>query len=213
MPAFFKRLVAILSIRWVFWLILAIPAIKLVWPIAATGSIPGSFSDQSGEWAIRFLLVTLALTPLQRLFRKSRFVYWFTRRRRYFGVASFCYAGLHVGVYVFETFRDWGEGALTWILFTATNLYAWSAWLAFFILIPLALTSNGFSLKTMGRWWKWVQRLTYLAAVAAAVHWVLLDGHVSTYVQLGVLVVLEALRLALPFWRRWRGGDRPARLG
>ncbi len=129
--------------RPVFWLILALPAIKLVWSIAAAGGLPPRFLNQSGEWAIRFLLITLALTPLQRLFRKSRFVHWFVRRRRTFGLTSFAYAALHVGAYLWQSFADWGPGAVTWILFTATNLYAWSAWLAISLMLLLALISNG----------------------------------------------------------------------
>lgn len=208
------RLIALISSRYVIWVVLAIPALRMVWPILVDRQIPPQFLVGSGEWAMRFLILTMALTPLQRVFRKSRLVYWLARRRRYFGVASFCYALIHVGFYVWVTFADWGAGALTWILFTATALYAWTGWLAFAVMLPLALTSNDVSRRQLGRWWKWVQRLTYLAALAAIVHWVLLANEWLTWVQIGILIVLEAIRIGLPLVRaRLSGaGDRKGRL-
>jgi sulfoxide reductase heme-binding subunit YedZ len=207
-----SKLAALFSNRTVLWLILALPGIKLVWPFLTGGFIPSGFLAQSGEWAMRFLILTLALTPLQRLFRKSRFVYWLTRRRRYFGVASFFYAALHVGYYLWELIDAWGGTWLTRLLFNAMNLFAWSGWLAFAIYLPLALSSNRFSQARLGRWWKWLQRLTYLAAVAAAVHWLLLANTWQTWAQLGALATLEIVRLGLPLMRRpsarGRGGAR-----
>lgn len=197
-----SKLVAFFSNRYVLWLILALPGIKLVWSLLTGGFVPSGFLAQSGEWAMRFLILSLALTPLQRLFRKSRFVHWFMRRRRSFGVASFLYATLHVGYYLWETWLDWGTGALTWMLLTATNVYAWSGWLAFAIYLPLALTSNQFWQARLGRWWKGLQRLTYVAALAAAVHWLLLANTWPTWLQLGTLLGLELIRLGLPVWRQ-----------
>ena len=130
------------------------------------------------------------------------------RRRRYFGVASFGYAAFHVGWYVGETIVDWGPGALTWMLFTAVNLFAWTGWVAIAAMLPPALTSNDLSRRRLGRWWKWVQRLSYLAARGAAVHWLLLAGDWLTWTQVGALAALELARIGLALARRagtrWR---------
>lgn len=193
----------IISHRYTIWFILALPALRMLWPILADQQIPPRFLVGSGEWAVRLLILTLALTPLQRIFRKSKLVFWFARRRRYFGLASFAYALIHVGFYLFDMFMSWGTGALTWILFSAGNLYALAGWVGFLIFIPLAATSNRLSQMRLGRWWKILQRAAYVAALAIALHWLLLAGDWQTWVQVGILVVLELVRIGL-FFRQKR---------
>mgnify|MGYP002713157937 CR=1 FL=1 len=197
-----RKLAALFNNRYLLWLALSVPGVLLVWPIIVTGFIPPDFRNESGEWAMRLLLLTLALTPLQRIFRSSRFVHWFMRRRRYFGLASFLYATLHVGFYIWELALDWGGAWLARALFVATNLFAFAGWLAFALYLPLAVTSNDYLQRRMGRWWKWLQRLTYFTVVAAAIHWVMLANRPATWLQLGLLVVLEMIRLGLLFRSR-----------
>ena len=112
------KLIAIVTHRYVLWGLLSLPALPMLFSIVAQGHVPPQFQTGSGEWAMRFLLLTLALTPLQRLFRKSRFVHAFVRRRRDIGLASFFYALLHVGFFLFETVLSWG----TWRLDLASVL-------------------------------------------------------------------------------------------
>ncbi len=194
------KFAALLNNRYLLWLVLAVPAVPLVWPFLQTGFLPPNFRNESGEWAMRLLILTLTLTPLQRIFRKSRFVCWLARRRRSFGVASFAYAALHVGFYVWELADSWGAAWLSRALFVAGNLFAFAGWLAFALYVPLVLTSNDIFQRRLGRWWKLLQRLTYFAALAAAVHWLMLANSPATWLQLGVLVVLETIRLGL--WLR-----------
>ena len=191
---------ALLNNRYLLWLVLAVPGVNLVWPFITLGFLPLDFRTQSGEWAMRLLILALVLTPLQRMFRRSRIVHWLMRRRRYFGVASFFYAALHVGFYVWELVDAWGNAWLARVLFAATNLFAFSGWLAFVLYLPLALTSNDFLQRRMGRWWKRLQRVTYFTALAAAIHWLMLANTPATWVQLGLLVVLALIRLGLLVW-------------
>jgi len=195
------KLLVLLNSRYLLWLVLAVPGVLLIWPFLMTGFLPPNFRNESGEWAMRLLILTLALTPLQRIFRTSRLVHWFVRRHRYFGVASFLYAALHVGFYVLELIDAWGAAWLSRVLFVAGNLFAFAGWLAFALYLPLALSSNAFSQRRMGRWWKLLQRLTYFTALAAAVHWLMLANRPAIWVQLGLLVLLEAIRLGLWFRR------------
>lgn len=201
---FMPTLLAFFSNRYLIWLILALPGIQLSWPLLTGGFVPAGFLVNSGEWAVWLLILTLALTPLQRLLRKSRFIYWFARRRRYFGVASAGYAALHVGYYTWQAWLDWGSGTLTWILLNAPNLFAWTGWLAMALYLVLAISSNRFSQMRLGRWWKRLQRLTYLVALAAAIHWLLLANSWQTWAQIAALAALEVIRLGLPVWRARR---------
>ena len=196
------KLSVLLQSRYLLWLVLAVPGVLLVWPFLTTGFLPFDFRAESGEWAMRLLIFTLALTPLQRIFRTSHLVHWLVRRRRTFGVASFLYAALHVGFYLWELIDGWGNAWLARAVFVAGNLFAFAGWLAFALYLPLVLTSNSFSQRRLGRWWKLLQRLTYFAAIAAAIHWLMLANRPATWVQLGLLALLEIIRLGLLLRRR-----------
>lgn len=188
---------ALFTHRATLWLILAVPALFMGWTFLTRGHVPPHMQTESGEWAMRLFIATLALTPLQRLFRRSRLMFWLVRRRRSFGLASFFYAALHVGFYLWETFLSWGPGAVTWILFNATSTYALAGWVAIALLVPLALTSNGLSQRWLGRHWKTLQRAGYVAVLAVALHWVLQANTWQTWLQLGLLAVLELVRIGL----------------
>ena len=178
---------------WVIWSLLALPAVWLGWPLIVYGAIPPGFLVHTGEWGARLMILTLAISPLKALLPKSRIVQWFLRRRRWFGVASFAYAALHTVFYV------WDAQLLSWILFVATRFYAWNGWLAAGLMLILALSSNRFSQRRLGQVaWKWLQRLTYVAAISLAIHWALLARMAPDVVaQIGALAGLELVRISL----------------
>ena len=118
----------------------------------------------TGEFSGRFLVFSLIATPLVMLFPKFRFPKWLNRNKRYFGIAAFAYALYHTIAYlvevptnkVFQEFLD--VGLLT-------------AWIAFIIWIPMAITStNGWVLHLKGTWKK-IHNWGYLAALLAFLHW------------------------------------------
>lgn len=182
------------------WFILSLPAIALLFPIVVFGQIPRNFLIETGEWSVRLLILTLAITPLSLIFKGQGWVRWLMRRRRWFGVASFAYAALHVGFYV------WDIRSLGRILFVAERLYAWPGWVAIGLMIPLALTSNKRSQNALAANWKRLQRLTYIAALLTALHWILLTRGPSAWVQVGLIAGLEAIRIwyRIGQWRQQR---------
>jgi sulfoxide reductase heme-binding subunit YedZ len=178
---------------YLLWLVLAIPALTMISPFldentrALRGVLHGS-----GEFAARFMIISLMATPLLMLTKGSRFARWLRANRRYFGVAAFAYAAIHTLAYVL------GEASLTRILSEATEFDMWTGWLAFAIFIPLAATSMDYMVRKMGTWWKPLQRWTYAAAVLSLLHWASLhdwNGWVAPAVHFAPLAALTLYRL------------------
>lgn len=189
-----------LSPYWL-WLLLALPALTMITPFfdenarALRGVLHGS-----GEFAARFMIISMMATPLLLLTKGSHFARWLRANRRYFGVAAFAYAALHTLAYVM------GE-SLSRILAEATDLDMLTGWLAFAIFIPLAATSVDSAVRRLGVWWKPLQRLTYAAALLTLAHWLLVaHGVGGALVHFAPLAVLTLYRL---WWTYLRG--RPAR--
>jgi sulfoxide reductase heme-binding subunit YedZ len=120
-----------------------------------------------GIWALRFLIVGLAITPLRRIGGPN-----LIRYRRTIGLLAFYYAVLHVTVYVG---LDQGlDMAAIW-KDIIKRPYITIGMLAFLILIPLAATSNTTMIKKLGAAaWQRLHRWVYLAAAAAALHFIML---------------------------------------
>lgn len=185
-----------------FWALLALPSIGMIASALDGGDLEGLLHP-TGEFAARFMIIAMMLTPLKMLFPKSRAIQWLMRRRRYLGVAAFGYAALHTLYYVIDL------GTMSAILREFTELGIWTGWLAFLIFVPLALTSNDFSVKAMGPGWKALQRFTYLAAVATLAHWVFLEYEFGpALAHFGPLAALEAYRV----WRNMNPVSRSGRV-
>jgi sulfoxide reductase heme-binding subunit YedZ len=181
-----------LSPYWL-WLLLAIPALTMIAPLFGTDThaVRGVLHG-SGEFSARFMIVSMMATPLLLLTKGARFARWLRANRRYFGVAAFAYAALHVWAYVI------GEGSLDRILAEATEFDLLTGWLAFALFIPLAATSMDYAVRKLGRWWKPVQRWTYAAAVLTLLHWASLHNWgswVPAAVHFGPLAALTVYRL------------------
>ncbi len=150
-----------------FGLLLALPAIPMILGLAS-----GEFRQvlsPAGEFATRFMIIAMMLTPLIMLFPKVRALRWLMQRRRAIGVAAFGYAALHTIAYVLK------EGTLARILAELPELGIWTGWVAMLVFVPLALTSNDWSLRRLGINWKNLQRLVYVAAFFTIAHWIFLE--------------------------------------
>ncbi|MDF1873789.1 ferric reductase-like transmembrane domain-containing protein [Vannielia sp.] len=146
----------------------------------------------TGELSARILIITMMITPLVLLFRSAAFPRWLKKNRRYFGVAAFGYAALHTIFYLVD------KGSTATVLSELSRFYIWTGWLAFVVFIPLALTSMNYFQRIMGRWWKWLQRWTYAAAVLTLLHWAALHNWRSpaaAIVHFTPLALLEAYRI------------------
>ena len=121
----------------------------------------------SGEWALRFLLITLAMTPLRYLTGSG----WPIRLRRMLGLFVFFYVCVHLSTYiVLDHFFDWDE-IITDII---KRPYITIGMLAFILLIPLAVTSTNKMMKRLGKRWKSLHKLVYLVAILGCIHFILL---------------------------------------
>ncbi len=149
------------------WLLLSLPALGLM--VTTIGSDdPLAIRDavaEPGEFAARFMIIAIMATPLALLFKGWRGPRWLVKNRRYFGVAAFAYAVLHLVFYLID------KGAAEVVVGELPRFYIWTGWLAFFIFIPLASTSVDFFVRLMGRKWKALHRWAYAAAILTLLHW------------------------------------------
>lgn len=174
------------------WLLLAIPALTMVAPFfgTETRALKGVLHG-SGEFSARFMIISMMATPLMLLTKGSGFARWLRENRRYFGVAAFAYAAVHVLAYLMTE-------SLDRVLAEATDFDILTGWLAFAIFIPLAATSMDYAVRRMGTWWKWLQRWTYGAAVLTLLHWASLHnwgGWIAPAVHFAPLAALTLYRL------------------
>ena len=180
------------------WSLLAIPALLMIRTYLTDENIwPGDLLHPSGEWSARLIIFALMLTPLSMLFRGQAWIRWLVARRRAFGVAGFGYALLHLFFYVadMETVRN--------ILAEVDALGIWTGWAAFFLFLPLALTSNDASMRALKGGWKKVQRLAYPAALLTLLHWMFVhDNLAAALVNFAPLAALETWRLFQTFRSR-----------
>ena len=183
-----------------FWALLALPSIGMIYGAFNGGDLEGLLHP-TGEFAARFMIIAMMLTPLKMLFPKSRPLQWLMRRRRFLGVAAFGYAALHTLYYVIDL------GSLSAVMTDFVKLGIWTGWVAFLIFVPLVLTSNDWSVRALGSNWKSIQRLTYLAAVATLAHWIFLEyelgGALAHFVP---LAALEMYRV----WKNYSAGQLSA---
>ena len=184
-----------LSSRFLFWLLLAVPALLVVtrWATAPEPWLADYVAD-TGLWSARLLIVALSLTPLRALVGPRPWVQWLIRRRRAIGVAAFFYLLLHLAFYVADMTR------LDSILDEALIPSMLAGWLGLAAMLPPALASNDASMRLLGRRWKMVQRLVYAAALATLIHWLLVhDGRSEALLHFLPLALLQSMRLARSF--------------
>ena len=172
-----------------FWLVLAIPSIPMTMGLVS-GAEAESLLHPTGEFAARFMIIAMIISPFRLMFPKNRFWLWMMRRRRYLGVAAFCYALAHTILYVIDM------ESLVNVLGEALLLGIWTGWLAMFIFIPLAFTSNDWSVNRLGRNWKRLQQTVYFAAFATLLHWMFVHNNVGpALVHFVPLAALELYRI------------------
>lgn len=144
----------------------------------------------TGRWALNLLVLSLACTPVYVLTGWPAIV----RVRKSLGLYAFAYAALHLSIFA------WLDFGLDWPLIAqevAGRRFIWVGLGAFVILVPLALTSTRGWMRRLGRWWKRLHRLAYLAAGLAVWHflWAVKADRREPIVYGGVLAVLLVLRL------------------
>ena len=195
MPSMFARAESPVRrlIRPALWLVVIVPAVVLAAQLLLDqlGAEPiEALEHASGEWTLRLLAASLAVTPLMRFTGWG----WMVAQRRFLGLAAFFWAIGHLSVYiVLDQFFDWpaiGEDILK-------RLYITLGMLAFVLMIPLALTSTKAAIRKLGgKRWTLLHRLVYVSAIAGCIHflWAVKKDPTEPIIYIAVFVVLFALR-------------------
>jgi sulfoxide reductase heme-binding subunit YedZ len=189
-----------------------------IWALYAVGLLPAAWTfylgttDQLGAdpvktfelflglWTIRFLILTLAVSPARDLFGWN-----YLRYRRALGLLTFYYALMHFTVYMVLDQALVIQAVVDDVLKRPFIMFG-MAGLA--MLVPLAITSNNFSIRRMGMKWIWLHRLVYIVAACGALHFALstkvLGLEQSIYIGLLILLIL---------YRSWRPIARSRKRG
>jgi sulfoxide reductase heme-binding subunit YedZ len=175
-----------------------LPLATIAWDAwhGALGTDPvAQLEHRSGDWALRLLLATLAITPLRRVTGWNKVV----RFRRMLGLFAFFYVSVHLTIYLVVDLGGFWSQLLGEIAKRPYITVGFAAWL---LLIPLALTSTNAMMRRLGRNWQRLHRLVYLIALLGVLHflWLVKADHREPAIYLGVLVVLLLLRV--PFVAR-----------
>lgn len=186
----------ILNSTYFLWLLLSLPAVPMAAALMGSPRAPMGqpvaemLLHPTGEFAARFMIVALAVSPMRILFPNSRAVLWVMRRRRSFGIAAFSYALAHTALYVI----DMETAAAIFGEFLALGI--WTGWLAMVVMLPLAATSNEWAVRLLGRGWSALQRCVYAAAVATLIHWIFVHNNLGAALAHFIpLAALEAYRI------------------
>ena len=175
--------------------------------IDALGADPvAEIEHRTGTWALRLLLVTLAVSPLRQLTGQAGVL----RFRRMLGLYAFFYASLHLSAFLALDLRGWWNTIFEEILRRPYITVGFLAWLG---LVPLAITSTRGWMRRLGRGWGRLHRLVYAVAALAVLHfwWIVKSDLREPLLYAGILAVLlgwrAVRRLAA---RRARAPAQPA---
>ena len=183
---------------WPLYLLGAVPFALLVWQAFAgdLGADPVKTIERDlGEWGLKFIVAGLCVTPLRWISGVS-----LIRYRRAIGLLAFFYVALHLTTWVTLDLQfRWAEIGADLI----KRPYIIVGMIGFSALLPLAVTSNNLSIRKLGPTaWQKLHRLTYVAALAGAIHYIMLvkAWPPEPLLYLAAVIVLLAARA----WRSWR---------
>lgn len=164
-----------------------------------------AITHATGDWALRLLLLGLAMTPLRRLLGQP----WPLRFRRLVGLYAFFYACLHLATFLVLDLRGYWPQIFDDIVKRPYITVGFTAWL---LLLPMAITSTKGWMRRLGRRWGQLHRLVYVAGVLAVLHflWLVKSDLREPLLYAGILTLLLGLRL---WWRLRRPPVQPPMRG
>lgn len=189
------------------WALYALGLVPAAWGfyLGATGRLPGNaikeFEHLLGLWALRFLIATLCITPIRDLFG----INWI-RYRRALGLLAFWYVLMHFSTYmILDKYLDFASIVAD----IARRPFITIGMAGFVMLIPLALTSNTWSIRRLGPRWNRLHKLVYVIAAAGALHFAMSVKVVGPeqMIYIGLVALLLLWRLARPRFNQWRRGQ------
>ncbi|MHC0054156.1 protein-methionine-sulfoxide reductase heme-binding subunit MsrQ [Actibacterium sp. D379-3] len=175
---------------WPLYIVGMLPAAWFLW-LGLTGGLGvepiRGLEHALGKTGLKLLVAVLAVTPLRRFTGVS-----LLRFRRALGLLAFFYILLHLAVWLFLDVQDWGR---IWADIVKRP-YITIGMAGFVLMLPLALTSNTWSVRRLGLKWRQLHRLTYPAAVLGALHFVMLvkGWQIAPLIYLLAIGALLALR-------------------
>ncbi len=183
-------------IKPVVFIVSLLPLSWLIWQ-AVTDNLGANpvekILHRTGDWALNFLLITLAVTPLRRIFGWA----WLAKLRRMLGLFVFFYAALHFTTYIgIDKLFSWEEIVED----AAKHKRIIVGFASFLSLIPLAVTSSDRMIRRAGmKRWQRLHRLTYLAALGGVVHylWLVKKDMQRPLIYAGIFAVLTGYRLVV----------------
>jgi sulfoxide reductase heme-binding subunit YedZ len=197
---------SLLSNKWTkvpIFILCLVPLGVLVWR-ALTGNLGPNqvetLQHTTGDWTLRFLVITLCITPLRKLLKLPDLI----RFRRMLGLFAFFYACLHFLTYLgpdqsFDLAAMWKD--------VYKRPFITVGFTAFVLLIPLALTSTaGWIRRLGGRRWQMLHRLIYISAICGVIHyyWLVKSAVLRPLTYGAIVAILLLWRLGNWFIRRGR---------
>jgi sulfoxide reductase heme-binding subunit YedZ len=197
---------SLLTSKWtkvVVFLLCFVPLGILLWR-AFQGELTANpiefITHATGDWTLRFLVITLAITPLRKILRLPQLI----RFRRMVGLFAFFYAFLHFSIWIgIDKFFDWAE---MW-KDVEKRRFITVGFTGFVLLIPLAITSTaGWIRRLGGKRWQLLHRAIYVTAIAGVIHYYwLVKSDVRKPLQYAAMVgILLAWRLGAWIYDRAR---------
>ncbi|MGH9692202.1 MAG: sulfite oxidase heme-binding subunit YedZ [Candidatus Acidiferrales bacterium] len=197
---------AILTSKWTKVLLFAlclVPLAVLVWRGFHRDLTlnPVEFVEHTtGDWTLRFLIITLAISPLRKILRLPHLI----RFRRMIGLFAFFYVCLHFTAWVtIDQYFDWHS----MLKDVHKRPFITVGFTGFVLLIPLAITSTaGWIRRLGGRRWRLLHRAIYLTAVAGVIHyyWLVKSDVRKPLEYAGIVGILLAWRVGEWMYGRWR---------
>ncbi len=184
----------------VLWAVYALPALALL-AAAFTDRLGANPAEklirETGEWALRWLWLTLAVSPLRELLSMPGLL----RHRRALGVTTFIYAVLHLLCYAW---LDKGLVIDDIVADVFKRNFIFVGMAALLLMTPLALTSFNAAIRAIGGpRWKLLHKLVYFVAFAALLHFYWMKAAKQNFNEVGVYAAILAVLLG---WRAMRAG-------
>ena len=194
----------LLTSRWtkvLVFVLCLLPLASLGWD-ALHGGLTANpieyITHATGDWTLRLIVITLAITPLRKILGLPDLI----RFRRMLGLFAFFYGCLHFTTYIWlDKFFDladmWKD--------IAKRPFITVGFLAFVLMIPLALTSTAGMIRRLGgKNWQLLHRLIYVTAIAGVIHyyWLVKSAVIRPLTYGAIVAVLLLWRVADKFWPR-----------
>jgi len=147
-------------------------------------------THHTGEWTLLFLVFTLSMSPLKRF---TNLNIWISIRRM-LGLFAFFYASLHMFTYVGLDYQFDLSAIAKDIL---TKKFIFVGFAAWFLMIPLALTSSKKMMSVLRKNWKKLHRLIYLISILGVIHflWLVKKDLTEPLIYLLIIIILLILRI------------------